>query len=1052
MPTPVTVNLNVNVDAAGNIEVFGHSEPIPGNVIVSKTKLPVTALYSGDAEGGLIEFWEPIDDLGNMKVALAHTDSSAYGGFNFSPNNVPYYKSCAKRLALGVESILCNKFDCAAAQPFNASAYSGNTNYTEQRDFGRLALSTHAHTLFGHIAATAAITNDTTFMKNILNVSEASVDSSAASDDSVTGPYNRYMSYDKRSMINGQDVLGWDTTSDEFNANIAVRIVNEVIKKGINQSDGTYLESDVNAVAAAAAGAPAKSSLAAIVAQVIGQDASRAMGQDNNALVPEVRQLLKFMDGDKIYLQINLQKPVVSVYGSNTAAQGAYTGINAVSTTHSFTLEITLGAADSSIILADSVSNSNVDISSVMSDISSSNGMTVVPSVKSLISNTTSLDEKSLIRSAVIKAMFAVHNLPWFTITNPADLDLAMTGITSVTLYNFAMLPEEYGNKYIDFANIGATEGVYISFNSIGSTILLKNSATGFNGLLTQVSKTSYYFDGHTYNLGESFAFSGKSIVVGSMSAAPLFTPEDPVSLAYVSNTQEVVMTYASNDAVTNVLAMAYRVDGNPWVNGQIAGVDFTKSGNAITLPNITSSPITMVFDVWFAGANAAKRYTHTFTSVTAATYDSITYDAANQRLVLQFNTVNGGTAASIVTAMYYNINNGAYSSEQLLGSGFTVSGEYLYINGITFAPNTFEADIFYSTQPNPIHNSSVLKPFIQTSVNPSSVVYDEFNQQLVFTYPGVTQNGVAFDAVYVAGSVSRIDFILDEKYDTTGWLPPFKMTTRTNKTFVQNGATIIIPNVLRTPNAVDIATILHNGAVIQAGPTRGPFSVPTVNNDISTLTVANPANSFLYNSFEQTITMEFPTNAHASAIIVMDCDIWNGSSWSGFTRHFSRSADGSPVFTRIGAKIVLSGITVVPVAMRAISIYLNNLGASDVNYGVGRFYYSPVGPVSIMYNPNITTLRLEYANAGIASSVNRIDYDRTYNAGASWTGFETLIREGSAYPLFTKNGKYIYINNVPVIGGANPSHMRVIGFFDKPGSAPSDINTQVDINTTFTV
>ena len=1050
MSSTVTVNLNVNVDATGNIEVFGYTETIPTSKIVSKTKIPVTALYSGDSEGGLIEFWESTNDLGNIQVELAHTDSTAYGGFNFSPEGVPYYKTCAKRLALGIESVLCNKFDCSASEPFNdAIKYAGNTNYTEQRDFGRLALSAYAHSLFGHMAATAAITNDSSFMKNMINVSEDSVKSTTANDDPVKGPYNRYLSYDKRNTISAQDVLDWPVTSDTLNANLAIRIVREIIKKGID-AQGNYIISDVNTVKNAASGSSAKKALAGIVAQVIGQDASRAMGQDNNALVPEVRHLLKFMDGDKIYLQINLQKPEISVYGGNTSVQEAYDSINAVNTSYSFTLEITLGTPDASIILADTLP-ANVDIDSVLNGITvdNTNTLTVTNNVTSLISNASTLEEQSLIRNAIVNNIFN-NNQSSVSITNPADLGLSMTGINSVILYNYSQLPTENGTKFIDFNQIGATEGVYIGFNSIGSSILLKNSSTGFSGILTQVSATKYMFGGLYYNVGQSFTFSGKSIVLGSVSAAPVFTPIDPISVSY--SNQEITLTYSSNDAVTNILAMAYRVDGNPWVNGQIAGIDFTKSGNTITIPNIYSSPITMVFDIWFSGAEAPKRYTHTFANVTAAAYDSVTYDAANQRLVLQFNSVNDMTAASIVTAMYYNINNGAWSNEQLLGSGFTVSGEYLYINNITFAPNRFEADVFYSTQPTPINKSTVMNPYIQTSVNPSSVVYDEFDQKLVFTYPSVTQNGVSFDAVYVAGSISRIDFILDEKYDTTGWIPPFRQTSRGNNTLIQQGANIIIENVLRTPQALDIATILHNGNVIQAGPTRGTYTVPTVNNVITGLTAVNPNNSFLYNSFEQTVTIEYPTNANASAIGVIDVDIWNGTNWSGFARYFTRSADGSPVVTRIGAKIILPGITSVPVAMRAITIYRSSIGNSDVNYGVSLFYYSPVAPVSISYNPNITTVRLEYSNAGVASSVNTIDYDRTYTDGASWSGFNRLIRSGSEFPTFTRNGKYIYISNIPVVNGNNPTHARIIAFFDKPGSTPSDINKQVNIDTSFTV
>jgi len=83
-----------------------------------------------------------------------------------------------------------------------------------------------------------------------------------------------------------------------------------------------------------------------IVRQVISQDPNRALGQDNNALAPEVHQALEFVGGDTIYLTIVVQAPSISL-----SATGAPTGSEAVNLTTagaypvsapSFTLQITL--------------------------------------------------------------------------------------------------------------------------------------------------------------------------------------------------------------------------------------------------------------------------------------------------------------------------------------------------------------------------------------------------------------------------------------------------------------------------------------------------------------------------------------------------------------------------------------------------------------------------------------------------------------------------------------------------------------------------------------
>jgi hypothetical protein len=89
-----------------------------------------------------------------------------------------------------------------------------------------------------------------------------------------------------------------------------------------------------------------------IVRQVISQDPNRALGQDNNAPVPDSHQALEFLPGDVIYLTIKVAKPTLSQQDPNNGAAdntgdgdvnlttgASYPSSSAIP---SFTLEITL--------------------------------------------------------------------------------------------------------------------------------------------------------------------------------------------------------------------------------------------------------------------------------------------------------------------------------------------------------------------------------------------------------------------------------------------------------------------------------------------------------------------------------------------------------------------------------------------------------------------------------------------------------------------------------------------------------------------------------------
>ena len=90
-------------------------------------------------------------------------------------------------------------------------------------------------------------------------------------------------------------------------------------------------------------------SLANIVKQVVGQDATRLMNVDNSQRTLDQHMLLRFYDGDVIYVNIRLKTPdvytgILNQLVSDLALENMYTEEN-------FTLKITLGQTEDPNIL-----------------------------------------------------------------------------------------------------------------------------------------------------------------------------------------------------------------------------------------------------------------------------------------------------------------------------------------------------------------------------------------------------------------------------------------------------------------------------------------------------------------------------------------------------------------------------------------------------------------------------------------------------------------------------------------------------------------------------
>ena len=271
---PVSINFNILIDASSNIDVFGEGVQIPVNVARPQIFLPLDVLYdiSGESLQGtssmpnsIFEFWEPSDNLGIFKGQLAVSDSRDY-------------TKMVSKFIMELQRVLDNEFDCSGVYPFNKEIYKGA--YNMQSNFGRLALSVYADKLFGHVDATAAITNDVQFINSML------------SKNSQT---NNYKYATVNDVPDTSNIL--TATNSLSDANIAVMIVKQIITKN-------------------------EEAVTKIVRQVIGQDASRAMNYDNNELSSSKKQPLKFISGDTIYVNIILRTPEVVVgNGQNVDAE-----------------------------------------------------------------------------------------------------------------------------------------------------------------------------------------------------------------------------------------------------------------------------------------------------------------------------------------------------------------------------------------------------------------------------------------------------------------------------------------------------------------------------------------------------------------------------------------------------------------------------------------------------------------------------------------------------------------------------------------------------------
>jgi hypothetical protein len=235
-PVNVSVNLDVLVEATGNVSVFGQAPTTISNVGAAAVTIPVSCLYNG-VGNSLIKFQGTsavlLDDI------VASLSLASFVGTN----------ATEAKLADAIKNVLQGAINTSTMVPFKdyGAAYHAPEN------FGSLALGSYAHSLFGHLAATAAIDND--------------------------------MSFKNKMIGDGNGDAG----------------LNKLLAGLI------YGLSDTKCTA--------------ITKQVLGQDASRAKGIDNDANLPSGFQALEFRANDTVYFSIRLMPPTISVSNNAAATQ-----------------------------------------------------------------------------------------------------------------------------------------------------------------------------------------------------------------------------------------------------------------------------------------------------------------------------------------------------------------------------------------------------------------------------------------------------------------------------------------------------------------------------------------------------------------------------------------------------------------------------------------------------------------------------------------------------------------------------------------------------------
>ncbi len=147
----VTVNLDVTVDASGDIVVFANDPPEIGNTGGASVQIDASTFFKGN-DDGLFRFQTRPNTSGGSSSSLYAEKNNAFTGSQSD-------------LEDAFKSVLSGAFDVSEAEPY--SNYT-NSEYHSVPSFGHLALGSYAYYLFGHVQATAAVDNDVSFINKLI--------------------------------------------------------------------------------------------------------------------------------------------------------------------------------------------------------------------------------------------------------------------------------------------------------------------------------------------------------------------------------------------------------------------------------------------------------------------------------------------------------------------------------------------------------------------------------------------------------------------------------------------------------------------------------------------------------------------------------------------------------------------------------------------------------------------------------------------------------------------------------------------------------------------
>lgn len=341
------VPLRVTLDASGNPTVSSTGSYL---VTLDSNNAPIEAVDTY-AASSLLEFWEPSDNPNNVTVKLASTgnaDSLLSNDFtDVDGSGTVSYVKHSRLLAKGLHRTLCDSFDCHGTAPW--SGYS-DAAYFKPSDFGHVVLGKFAHELFGHVDATAAISNDKALLAAVLDATTDASGIAALVGDDASVRYGVWTK-DSEVVVDGSGVHTWVNLSASPSSNdLARQLVGKVLAKGLDASAVELVSSSFLDASGNSQTESGSAELAYIARQVLLQDPKRIVDSDNSERTRNVHQPLIFIEGDVIYVKINVVQPSVS-YGAgfnsteNLLSQYAKPSL----TTTEYALKITLGGRTETI-------------------------------------------------------------------------------------------------------------------------------------------------------------------------------------------------------------------------------------------------------------------------------------------------------------------------------------------------------------------------------------------------------------------------------------------------------------------------------------------------------------------------------------------------------------------------------------------------------------------------------------------------------------------------------------------------------------------------------